>query len=200
VAAITVKDDGGQYGSKYLLIDHSTFGHYMADWDDVGVAKDVDVLAKVQFNDGSPAAGQDYFKVVLRQTGGNNAASQIGPTKAKTLSTYWYWVRFQVQGNAIKARVWSGQPSDEPGTWDIEVTDSAHAGVYGTVGLGSYNGNATWVDYFSVGTGGQSAPAPADYLTTTTTTTTTTSTTTTGTTETPMEPATYIALGTLQGT
>jgi hypothetical protein len=222
VAALTVKDDGGQYGAQYLLIDHSTFGPYFAEWDDVGVAKDVDVLAKVQFNDGAPGAGDDYFKVVLRQVGGtsnkngyelrlypaddqikiykwvSNVASQRGATAAKTLSTYWYWVRFQVRDNNLKAKVWSGQPTDEPGGWDIETTDSDHAGVYGSVGLGSYEGDATWCDYFSVGVGGSDAPAPADYLTTTTTTTTTTSTTTTGTTESPMEPATYVAVGSLQ--
>jgi hypothetical protein len=130
----------------------------------------------------------------------SGVASQIGPGQAKTLSTYWYWVRFQVRGNAVKAKVWTGQPSEEPGTWDIETTNTDHAGVYGTVGLGSYEGDATWCDYLSVGVGGSDAPAPADYLTTSTTSTTTTSTTTTGTTETPMEPATYISVGSLQGT
>jgi hypothetical protein len=222
VAALTVKDDDGQYGGRYLLIDHNTFGHFFAEWDDVGLAKDVDVLAKVQFNDLTPVDGDDYFKIVVRQTGGNsdkngyelrlrpynddlfvykwvnNTPTQIGPTGYATLSTYWYWVRFQVRENAVKAKVWAGQPSDEPGAWDIEVTDAAHAGVYGTVGLGSYNGDETNVDYYAVGVGGSDAPAPADYLTTTTTTTTTTATTTTGTTESPMDPATYISTGTLQ--
>lgn len=223
VAAITVKDDGGQYGGKYLLIDHSTYGHYFAEWDDIVQARDTDILAKVQFGDPNPVTGDDYFKIVCRQTGGNsnkngyevrlypdndevkmfkwvnNSASQIGSTKTFTFTTYWYWVRFQVRGNTIRVKVWVGQPSDEPGTWDISTTDSAHAGVYGTVGLGSYNGDATRCDYYAVGVGATNdAPVPADYLTTTTTTTTTTATTTTGTTETPMEPPWYTAVGTLQ--
>lgn len=223
VAAITVKDDGGQYGAKYLLIDHSTYGHYLSTWDDISSAKDTDIVAKVQFGDENPVTGDDYFKIVCRQTGGNsnkngyevrlypdndevklykwvsNSDSQIGSTKSFTFTTYWYWVRFQVRGNNIKVKVWAGQPSDEPGTWDIETTDSAHEGVYGTVGLGSYNGDATRCDYFAVGVGAANdAPFPADYLTTTTTSTTTTATTTTGTTETPMEPPWYTAVGTLQ--
>lgn len=215
VAALIVKGDQGQYGVKALKLDHSTFGHYYAKWNDVVIAKDVDILAKFRFADGFPAAGSDYFKLVAREVGGdankngyelrlrpednnfavyswvNGTPSQIGATGTQTFSTYWYWARFRVVGDIIYARVWQGQPSDEPGTWDIQVTNSDHAGVYGTAGVGSYNGDYTYVDFYEVEVGGGSASAPADYLTTTTTTTT--STTTTGTTESLMDPATYIS-------
>jgi hypothetical protein len=222
VAAITARNTEGQYGNRYLEINHSTFGHYFAQWDDIPAANGVDVLAKVQFGDAAPVTGDDYFKIIVRQTGGNsnknayelrlrpddgdysiykwvsNTPTQVGPTRFETFSSYWYWVRFQVRGTALKVKVWAGQPSDEPGTWDIDTTDSAHQNVKGTVGVGSYNGDDTRVDYFAVGIGNDNAPAPADYLTTTTTTTTTTATTTTGTTESPMEPPWYTAIGTLQ--
>jgi len=221
VAALAVRGEG-QYGNQYLEIDHSTYGHYFAEWDDASTAYNTDILAKVKFGDEFPVNGNDYFKIIVRQTGGNankngyefrirpdnddfaiynwvnNVASQIGSTGSITIGSGWYWIRFQAIGDTIKARVWTGQPSDEPGTWDIDVTNSAHHGVYGTIGVGSYNGDDTRVDYFGVGIGGSSAPAPVDYVTTSTTTTTTTSTTTTGTTETPMEPAQYISTGALQ--
>lgn len=220
-AELTVRGEG-QYGSQYLEVDHSTFGHYFAEWDDVATAYNTDILAKVKFGDEFPASGEDYFKIVVRQTGGNtdkngyelrvrpdddefviynwvsNVASQIGATGSLAIGTGWYWIRFQAIGNIVKARIWAGQPSDEPAGWDINVTNSDHYGVYGTVGVGSYTGDDTRVDYFGVGVGGSSAPAPVDYMTTSTTTTTTTSTTTTGTTETPMEPAHYISIGALQ--
>lgn len=218
VSAVTVKDSG-QYGAKYLLVDHSTFGHYFVEWDDLGTQQEVEALAKVQLADAAPAAGQDYFRLVLRQTGGDgnknayelrlypnddqikvykwvtNAESQVGPTRAKTLnSTAWYWARFQVRGSAIKAKVWSGQPSDEPGAWDIETTDSDNAAA-GTAGVGSYEGDDTRLDWYSLGVGPTSAPTPADFATTSTSTSTSTSTTTTGTTESLMEDPWDISLG-----
>jgi len=222
VATIYAREDG-QYGQQHLEIAHSTYGHYFAQWNDVPVANNVETLVKFKVVDAYPITGQDYMRLIVRQTGGsanknayelriypdnnnfkiykwvNNVASQRGATGALTINSgTWYWARFQVIGNLLKARMWAGQPSDEPGAWGIETTDSAHAGVYGTVGLGGYNGSEIQIDYFAVGVGGDAAPAPADYVTTTTTTTTTTSTTTTGTTETPMEPATYAAVGVLQ--
>ena len=64
--------DGGQYGNQYLLIDHSTYGHYFAKWNDLGTPDDVDVLVKFHFNDLFPVDGDDYFRIVVRESGGNS--------------------------------------------------------------------------------------------------------------------------------
>jgi len=57
---------------------------------------------------------------------------------SKTISaSTTYGFRFQVIGNALKARVWTGS---EPGTWDISITDSSFtsAGKAGiTIGAGN---------------------------------------------------------------
>jgi hypothetical protein len=68
-----------------------------------------------------------------------------------------YACRVRINGSAIKVRVWDKSGS-EPGTWDLETTDTSIAGA-GAVGLFSFdNSTSTYVSAFGVGTGGDSAP------------------------------------------
>ncbi len=77
----------------------------------------------------SPVTGYKLIHVggnlqLYKRTGGTT--TQLGSNVAKTVNTATtYGMTLQCQGTAIKGRMWTGA---EPGTWDIEVTDSAVAG------------------------------------------------------------------------
>lgn len=72
--------------------------------------------------------------------------------------TAYHWVRFQLSGSALKVRHWDGDPGDEPGTWDSEVTDANFS--TGFVGFGSWRYDVYLTD-LGVGTGGDPAPTSA---------------------------------------
>lgn len=63
-------------------------------------------------------------------------ATQLG-SAAKTWDTNPWFARFQVQGTAIRARVWQGT---EPGTWEVDTTDATHA--TGILSMVSLNGSS----------------------------------------------------------
>lgn len=69
----------------------------------------------------------------------------------------WWHYRFQINGSALKVRVWEDGGS-EPGTWDIETTDSTYS-TAGYVGLlkGANTNDHIWKK-FGVGTNGDAAP------------------------------------------
>lgn len=90
-----------------------------------------------------------------------NSPSQIAPGAA-------YWMRTRVNGSSVSVRIWA-DGSAEPATWQVGTTDTAISAAgwvgfaYGAVsGPGNAGAN---VDWFSVGTNGDSAQsysAPAD--------------------------------------
>jgi hypothetical protein len=92
---------------------------------------------------------QGGYYVSLNRPSGNwsiGKSSAYTSTTLGTTVTYtftsgaWYWVRFGVVGDAVKARVWADGAS-EPTTWDREVTDTTHtvagSGCGFTVGGGA---------------------------------------------------------------
>jgi hypothetical protein len=56
----------------------------------------------------------------------NTIINEFGETAA--FATVFYWMRFRYVGTALKCRIWRHDQS-EPGTWDIETTDSSVTGV-----------------------------------------------------------------------
>ena len=52
-----------------------------------------------------------------------------------------YWIRFRVQGTALKCRIWA-DTDIEPGAWTLETTDSSITGV-GWAGLGNFESTGT---------------------------------------------------------
>lgn len=88
----------------------------------------------------------------------NNVRTALDSPVAKTINqdTY-YWVRFRVEGNALKAKMWA-EGSAEPSSWDIEIEDEdIQAGGYVGPYCGDYN-NAYWyMQHLSVATGGARA-------------------------------------------
>ena len=43
-------------------------------------------------------------------------------------SDYWYRLYYDPSDGSLKAKQWSGAVGDEPGAWDVEVTDTNHQG------------------------------------------------------------------------
>ena len=67
-----------------------------------------------------------------------------------------YNIVLEATGTTIRAKVWSGAESDDPGTWGIEVTDATYAsGAPGLVGL---DGTTVDFDVFAAGIGGDAYP------------------------------------------
>lgn len=181
---ITVRDDG-DIGSKCLELDvTSAHEYYAASWDDVESPNDGEILAKFRFTAGASSihylffilrgsgsdGSENFYDVNLTPNGNTFALHKIvngstdtldSTSKTMNLDT-WYWIRFQVIGTALKARFWADGAS-EPGTWDFEETDSDLSN--GWVGTGYYSWNISDkcadIDYFAVGTDGNTAPSPA---------------------------------------
>lgn len=67
-----------------------------------------------------------------------------------------YNIVLEVTGTTIRAKVWSGAESDDPGIWHIRVTDGTYAtGAPGLVGL---DGTIVDFDVFAAGIGGDPYP------------------------------------------
>lgn len=100
---------------------------------------------------------------------GSDTPTQVtSATASVTVSTSTdYWVRFRVNGSALKAKFWTGAAGDEPGgvasdsNWNISVTDSTVTAA-GWVGISAYgsDGVTTWKQ-LGVGTNGDYAPSSA---------------------------------------
>lgn len=99
---------------------------------------------------------------------GSNDWNNIGSARNVTASLStgeWWWVRMRVTAaGAWSWRAWEGDFSSEPGSWDVSgVSQTSQTSGY--VGFGS-GGSFTSIDpidvqYFSVGTAGDSAPGPS---------------------------------------
>jgi hypothetical protein len=98
-----------------------------------------------------------FFKFV------NGAATIVNQTAFAWSTGSWYWVRYRANGTTHQIRAWADGVT-EPGTWQISLTD-ADISAGGWTGVGTYDQtDAPYYDYFSVGTGGVSAPSPAGGL------------------------------------
>ena len=155
-------------------------------WSDVedGNHANVEVLAVVNF----PTVATKYF-LVLRGSGadesathyvlwqsatnfriyycsGSDAPVQVA-TVAKSASTATdYWYRFRVNSSgptSVKAKQWTGAIGDEPGTWDLDATDTSGPTAAGWNGLSGYStgGGDTTIKQIGFGTNGDTAPSAA---------------------------------------
>lgn len=72
----------------------------------------------------------------------------------------WYMYRLQKVGDTLQARIWADGAS-EPNIWHVSVSSTALPDASGKVGLGAYDYNGVrQIDYFSIGTNGDSAKYP----------------------------------------
>jgi hypothetical protein len=179
-AKFTIEADGAALGGKILALDGTS--NSAASWDDLDSDADRDdaeILMKCRCVALSGST-EPNIGALLRADGGRNGyyagiysttairlrkviSSTSSAIVAQTGRTFavdtWYWIRFRANGTALQVRVWPDGDS-EPGTWDIDTTDSDITAA-GWVGVFS-NGTTTEpdVDYFSVGTNGDTAPSP----------------------------------------
>ena len=95
--------------------------------------------------------------IYVYRVSGAVATQLAGDTTLSLTTGNWYWVRFRINGSAYKAKVWADGDS-EPGTWNVESTDSTYS-TAGAVGLlkGANTNNHEW-SMFGVGTNGDTAP------------------------------------------
>ena len=172
----------GTLSSKALRITGTSISRYALTWDAVGnVTGNVEILCRWLWahtsnvddpmrahicTGGSAGAENGYFL----NTWFNQSPTVVGsgkyvsgtatvldtPTFSLARST-WYWVRLQKSSTTIRFKIWA-HGSAEPGSWTSSITDSSLSS--GRVGIGrANNGGTLWCDFFSVGTGGDSAPA-----------------------------------------
>lgn len=172
--------DAGATGGKFLRAVRLTNARSGLSWNDIdadSARADFEVLAKVRtsaavtsgvsvFGRGAGASDAESAYVgQMRSDGGQwrvikyvagTFTSVIESGGTSSINT-WYWVRFRVNGTAIKLRAWADGGS-EPGTWDLEVTDASlsDAGWLGAFLLTAQT--ADW-DVFTVGTNGEAAPS-----------------------------------------
>ena len=152
-------------------------------WNDIDAdadRDDVEILAK--FTTPSTLSNALY-PIFLRGSGADESATNYSvrvstssfrlyyanaadtPVQVATVSGTWsvsttYWIRFRATGTALKARIWA-DGGGEPGTWDIEATDSTVSAA-GWVGAAQYAGAAAWtLHQIGIGTNGDTAPSSA---------------------------------------
>ena len=167
-----VQTDAGATGGQSL--QHTAFNpRDRLGWDASNHPTDTeqDVIARLQVAAGGT---EDDFGVMLRDDDTGDlinasidddadditiryALDAIGTYSVTIDADTYYWIRVHVAGTALKMKVWTGVQSDEPASWQIEVThavdvDAGHIGV-----------QAGWnkigkVDVFAFATGGATIP------------------------------------------
>lgn len=168
------------HGSRHLAHRAARSGPRALVHRGVGEVEDAEILARTM----STAHGATQNRLLLRARGGPGAEtayqfdfrpddrvrisryqdgsfSAIGDTEEFARGAHhWYWVRFRVEGDTLRARVWpDGRP--EPEEWTLERQDDAIQGP-GGVGLGSYSDSGTrYYDHIQIAVDGASAELPA---------------------------------------
>jgi len=152
VASIDVVADLGK--NRIMSVLHTSNNWYANSWDDIGSPADVEVLARVRWTygyyrcayvvlrgsgttneNGYLASFQDYGTnsfYLYKMT--NGSLTSLGYVTGTLELNTWYWVRFRVEGTALKAKYWADGEA-EPASWQIENTDATYAS--GWVGWGS---------------------------------------------------------------
>ena len=179
-ACIPKIESDGDLGGQCLYMSQDGGLPYFLSYDGLGSQATLDLLTKVrcfQYNDtksirlyargsGSVATMQAYYVQLDKYYGRIKLFKKLANVYPETqigLGNFyfnintWVWVRFNLSGSALKAKAWVDGSSEQP-DWAIEVTDS-DIGAGGWFGPGFYH-RASDFDYFSVGTGGDTAPDP----------------------------------------
>lgn len=166
-------------GTIALRETHSGDADAILSWGTVGTPTNVEVLVKmrtsardwyqngiyVRGSGGSGSKNGYYFQMFENGSGDSglviekwvsNSYSAISGETISWSADTWYWVRFQVSGSTLRAKIWE-DGSSEPGSWTITGSDSSISSG-GWVGLGSYEPNGIrYFDELAVATGGDTA-------------------------------------------
>jgi hypothetical protein len=189
---LTVRAGDPVFGDQYLEVNPGTSdAHRLYSYDAVdGDANrdDSEVLMRVKksssyavsnmiaaFVRGSGSSGSEYgylarltdddlslTKLVNGTWTAVGSAVQVG-TSLYYIRDEWWWIRFRVNGTSLKARAW-GQNEVEPPFWHLDETDSdvSAAGWDGVWNRDDLGSNHMYVDYFGVGTNGDSVTLPVE--------------------------------------
>lgn len=92
---------------------------------------------------------------------GSDTRTNVQSFTASYSGSTTYWARVGLNSTSIKTRVWA-DGGGEPGTWDIDTTDSNVAAA-GWVAIGQGGGNITGctISQIGIGTSGDTAPSAA---------------------------------------
>lgn len=177
-----VEADAGSPGGQRLTVERPnvTAEPHVLTWDDVdsdAERQDAEVLALIEF----PSTPDGQLGLVARATGAEDTEEMYNCTVSLGgFNTFRFvngsftglvsgthsfsagdliWVRFRVNGSSIRLRIWQDGNS-EPGTWDVDTTDSNVTGD-GGVGIYAFSDDLpdAYVHQVGVGTGGDTAPA-----------------------------------------
>lgn len=180
--AWNVREKAGTISGKCLEFTNTWISTAALTWNDIDAdANRANIEVLIRFR--STAHSDDQVRLLLRASGigssltgyalafptlgklqlfshVSGAPAEIGNIAWTMADNTWYWVRFRANGTSIQARVWN-DGSAEPSTWDISVTNSAVSAA-GQTGIWAYGTAGTRdVDYYSVGTNGDTAPGIA---------------------------------------
>lgn len=160
-------------------------GYRMIGWDRIATVADVEVLALlhlIQDPGGTdettgqiivradPTDADPYYialpnevasvkKFEIGRGDGAGGGVRLGNVNKSWNTTNLWWIRFRCIGNSQKGRMWQYQTA-EPTTWENDFADTNVPGS-GKTGLGMFYNDAQYaVLWFSVATGGNTAPAP----------------------------------------
>lgn len=110
---------------------------------------------------GAGYAGNSNLRRLNKRVSGT--FTSLGSVTLAIALNDWYWLRLRLNAGVQQTRIWADGAS-EPGTWDFEASDTEVTGV-GWVGVahGAISSSTFGVfdiDYFAVGTNGDTAPSP----------------------------------------
>lgn len=157
-----------------LTFDATSRGRRALAWEDVGIVRDVDVLAlcrvpeivedgnhaRIHVRSGGGSAFETGYFAEVRAEGITLARYLRGSGRKldqgeRLESNAWYWLRFRATGNRLQVRYWRSDTA-EPDAWNLEATDDRI--TQGWVGVGAYDPHPCHWAGFAVGTGGLAAP------------------------------------------
>lgn len=103
------------------------------------------------------AVGVSTTSSYIRYCSGSDTPVLVGNYAVSYTANTDYRIRFRVNGIAVQLKIWA-DGSGEPGSWDIDVTDSmVSAAGWNGVSKYSTSGACTW-KALSYGTNGDTAP------------------------------------------
>lgn len=182
------RSKAGTEGGKCLEHTASSLARHLLTWDALDADADranVEILARVRGigsstelpqltvrGSGAAAAENGYLiKFDVNSIGYKlqkfvaGVSTDLGTFVNFTMvSSVWYYVRFRVNGTTLQMRIWR-DTEVEPSSWQVTATDSAVSAA-GWVGITQQSASNTRdIDWFSVGTNGDTAPLPTSTAT-----------------------------------
>jgi len=170
-AAYTV--EGGRYHFSFTAQDTVMAASLTGDQFGLMTVPSYSIRTKIEIENGDITGitarydlfdNSGYAVTLLTEAGGVLVISRLDQGRLEILSLSFtpiipdqeYWVRFELNGSNLGAKIWTGSTSQEPANWLITVVDTTYQNP-GSVGLLSIDENAggtaslsSWFDEFMV--------------------------------------------------